>query len=127
MISNCCKALALPVPKENAVVASYSAWSLSWPCWKLLASVRPRRLPSVLGNPEVMHAKAVLNAFCECVAFAAVYAFIFLLGAAKFGLILFRALVPSRTHYALGRFIAMRRHGIGMPRVVLASSLRGMQ
>ncbi len=76
-----------------------------------VASVMP--FLSVLGNPEVVQTNPVLNTVYEGLGFTSVDAFILALGAAAFGLILFSAFFRSLTHYAMNRFIEMRRHSIG--------------
>ena len=43
--------------------------------------------------------------------------FIVALGAAAFGLILFSSFIRSLTHYAMNRFIEMRRHSTGKRRL----------
>ena len=80
-----------------------------------VASVMP--FLSVLGNPEVVQTNPVLNTVYEGLGFTSVDAFILALGAAAFGLILFSAFFRSLTHYAMNRFIEMRRRGIGKRRV----------
>lgn len=54
----------------------------------------------------------VLSTIYDRLAFHSVDAFLFALGAAAFGLILFSALFRILTHYAMNRFIEMRRHSI---------------
>nr|WP_155998044.1 ABC transporter ATP-binding protein [Thioalkalivibrio sp. ALMg13-2] len=76
-----------------------------------VASVMP--FLTVLGNPDVVQTNPVLNAVYEGLGFSTVDAFIFSLGAAAFGLILFSAFFRSLTHYVMNRFIEMRRHSIG--------------
>ncbi|WP_018862231.1 ABC transporter ATP-binding protein [Thioalkalivibrio sp. ALJ3] len=76
-----------------------------------VASVMP--FLSVLGNPEVVQTNTVLNALYDGLGFTSVDAFIFALGAAAFGLILFSACFRSLTHYVMNRFIETRRHSIG--------------
>ncbi|AUB79096.1 ABC transporter ATP-binding protein [Spiribacter roseus] len=76
-----------------------------------VASVMP--FLSVLGNPEVVKANPVLSTAYEVMGFTSVDAFILALGMAAFGLILFSAFFRSLTHYAMNRFIEMRRHSIG--------------
>jgi len=76
-----------------------------------VASVMP--FLSVLGNPEVVETNPVLNTVYEGLGFTSVDAFILALGAAAFGLILFSAFFRSLTHYAMNRFVEMRRHSIG--------------
>ena len=76
-----------------------------------VASVMP--FLSMLGNPEVVQTNAVLNTVYETFGFTSVDAFILALGAAAFGLILFSAFFRALTHYAMNRFVEMRRHSIG--------------
>jgi len=76
-----------------------------------VASIMP--FLAVLGNPEVVNTNPILNVLYEGLGFESVDAFIMALGAAAFGLILFSALFRSLTHYAMNRFIEMRRHSIG--------------
>lgn len=76
-----------------------------------VASVMP--FLSVLDNPDVVQTNPVLNTVYEGLGFTSVDAFILALGAAAFGLILFSAFFRSLTHYAMNRFIEMRRHSIG--------------
>ena len=76
-----------------------------------VASVMP--FLSVLGNPEVVQTNPVFKAVYEGLGFASVDAFILALGSAAFGLILFSAFFRSLTHYAMNRFVEMRRHSIG--------------
>lgn len=76
-----------------------------------VASVMP--FLSVLGNPEVVETNPALNAVYEGLGFTSVDAFILALGAAAFGLILFSDFFRSLTHYAMNRFVEMRRHSIG--------------
>ncbi|WP_026182233.1 MULTISPECIES: ABC transporter ATP-binding protein [unclassified Thioalkalivibrio] len=76
-----------------------------------VASVMP--FLSVLGNPDVVQTNPVLNTAYEGLGFTSVDAFILTLGAVAFGLILFSAFFRSLTHYAMNRFIEMRRHSIG--------------
>ena len=76
-----------------------------------VASVMP--FLSVLGNPEVVETNPVLSFAYEALGFTSVDTFILALGTSAFGLILFSAFFRSLTHYAMNRFIEMRRHSIG--------------
>lgn len=76
-----------------------------------VASVMP--FLAVLGNPEIVSLNPLLNGLYRGLGFKNVDAFIMALGAAAFGLILFSAMFRSLTHYAMNRFIEMRRHSIG--------------
>jgi ABC-type multidrug transport system fused ATPase/permease subunit len=76
-----------------------------------VASVMP--FLSVLGNPEVVKTNPVLSFTYEALGFTSVDTFILALGTSAFGLILFSAFFRSLTHYAMNRFIQMRRHSIG--------------
>ncbi|WP_018878731.1 ABC transporter ATP-binding protein [Thioalkalivibrio sp. ALE28] len=76
-----------------------------------VASVMP--FLSVLGNPELVDTNPVLNLLYTRLGFTSVDAFIFALGAAAFGLILFSAIFRTLTHFAMNRFIEMRRHSLG--------------
>ena len=76
-----------------------------------VASVMP--FLSVLGNPEAVDSNPFLSTLYEGLGFASVDAFIFALGAAAFGLILFSAGFRTLTHYAMNRFVEMRRHSLG--------------
>lgn len=76
-----------------------------------VASVMP--FLSVLGNPEMVQTNSVLNTLYTTLGFSSVDNFIMALGGAAFGLILFSAFFRSLTHYAMNRFVEMRRHSIG--------------
>jgi ABC-type multidrug transport system fused ATPase/permease subunit len=75
-----------------------------------VASVMP--FLAVLGNPDLVETNPVLSPLYAGLSFTSVDSFIFALGAASFGLILFSAFFRSLTHYAMNRFIEMRRHSI---------------
>ncbi|WP_018864895.1 ABC transporter ATP-binding protein [Thioalkalivibrio sp. ARh3] len=76
-----------------------------------VASIMP--FLSVLGNPDLVNTNPVLNYLYTGLGFASVDQFIFALGAAAFALILFSAVFRTLTHYAMNRFIEMRRHSLG--------------
>jgi len=76
-----------------------------------LASVMP--FLSVLGNPEVVHTNQVLSSLYQRLGFESVDTFLMALGAAAFIVIVFSAVFRALTHYAMNRFIQMRRHSIG--------------
>lgn len=75
-----------------------------------VASVMP--FLAVLGDPEMVQTNPVLASVYDTLGFQSVDAFLFALGAAAFGLILFSALFRILTHYAMNRFIEMRRHSV---------------
>ena len=76
-----------------------------------VASVMP--FLSVLGNPEVVHTNQVLSTVYQGLGFESVDTFLMALGAAAFVVIVFSAVFRPLTHYAVNRFIEMRRHSIG--------------
>ena len=76
----------------------------------LLSCKEKRRGGLLLGMVIVM---AVL----ETAGFTSVDSFILALGSAAFGLILFSAFFRSLTHYAMNRFVEMRRHSIAKRRM----------
>ena len=76
-----------------------------------VASVMP--FLSVLGNPEAVETNVILNTLYTNFGFSSVDTFIIALGSAAFLLILFSAFFRAITHYAMNRFIEMRRHSIG--------------
>ena len=75
-----------------------------------VASVMP--FLAVLGDPEMVQTNAVLATLYDTLRFQTVDAFLFALGAAAFGLILFSALFRILTHYAMNRFVETRRHSV---------------
>lgn len=75
-----------------------------------VASVMP--FLSVLGDPQMVETNPALATVYDTFGFQSVNVFLFALGAAAFGLILFSALFRILTHYAMNRFIEMRRHSI---------------
>ncbi|WP_290798819.1 hypothetical protein [Halomonas sp.] len=103
------KALALLTPKEKRRGGLVLGMVIIMAVLETagVASVMP--FLSVLGNPEVVQTNPVLNTVYEGLGFTSVDAFILALGAAAFGLILFSAFFRSLTHYAMNRFIEMRR------------------
>ncbi len=76
-----------------------------------VASVMP--FLSVLANPELVEENPALRAVYDRLGFRSVDSFLFALGAASFALIIFSAAFRTLTHYAMNRFIEMRRHSIG--------------
>lgn len=76
-----------------------------------VASVMP--FLSVLGDREIVETNLILNSVYNGLGFTSVDSFVFALGATAFGLILFSAFFRSLTHYAMNRFVEMRRHSIG--------------
>ncbi|WP_018882234.1 MULTISPECIES: ABC transporter ATP-binding protein [unclassified Thioalkalivibrio] len=113
MFSTYRKALALLTPKEKRRGGLVLGMVIVMAVLETagVASVMP--FLSVLGNPEVVQTNPVLNTVYEGLGFTSVDAFILALGAAAFGLILFSAFFRSLTHYAMNRFVEMRRHSIG--------------
>ncbi len=113
MFSTYRKALALLSPKEKRRGGLVLGMVIIMAVLETagVASVMP--FLSVLGNPEVVETNPALNAVYEGLGFTSVDGFILGLGAAAFGLILFSAFFRSLTHYAMNRFIEMRRHSIG--------------
>ncbi|WP_291320540.1 hypothetical protein [Desulfonatronospira sp.] len=75
-----------------------------------VASVMP--FLSVLGNPETVQTNPALAWAYESLGFDSVDGFLFALGAGAFGVIIFSAVFHTLTHYAMKRFIEMRRHSI---------------
>ncbi len=75
-----------------------------------VASVMP--FLSVLGNPETVQTNPALAWAYESLGFESVDGFLFALGAGAFGVIIFSAVFRTLTHYAMNRFIEMRRHSI---------------
>ncbi len=73
-----------------------------------VASVMP--FLSVLGNPETIQENRALAWAYDAFGFESVDAFLFALGAASFSLIVVGAAFRILTHYAMNRFIEMRRH-----------------
>jgi len=122
MFSTYRKALALLTPKEKRRGGLVLGMVIIMAVLETagVASVMP--FLSVLGNPEVVQTNPVLNTVYEGLGFTSVDAFILALGAAAFGLILFSAFFRSLTHYAMNRFVEMRRHSIG--KRLLATYLR---
>ena len=107
------KALALLTPKEKRrgglVLIMVTIMAVLETAG--VASVMP--FLAVLGNPEVVNTNPFLSGLYQGLNFQEVDAFIMALGGAAFALILFSALFRSLTHYAMNRFIEMRRHSIG--------------
>lgn len=107
------KALALLTPKEKRrgglVLIMVTIMAVLETAG--VASVMP--FLAVLGNPEVVNTNPFLSGLYQGLDFQDVDAFIMALGVAAFGLILFSALFRSLTHYAMNRFIEMRRHSVG--------------
>jgi len=75
-----------------------------------VASVMP--FLSVLSNPEVIETNPVLSATYHGLGFETVDGFLVLLGGAVFALLIFSAVFRTLTHYAMNRFIEMRRHSV---------------
>jgi len=107
------KILALLTPREKrrgalilVMVTGMAALEIAG-----VASVMP--FLSVLGNPEVVRENDTLAAVYHGFGFASVDAFLMALGIAAFALILFAAVFRSVTHYAMNRFIEMRRQSVG--------------
>ena len=67
---------------------------------------------SVLGNPETIHENRALAWAYDAFGFESVDAFLFALDAASFSLIVVGAAFRILTHYAMNRFIEMRRHSL---------------
>lgn len=76
-----------------------------------VASVMP--FLSVLGNPEVVTNNPILSWSFDRLGFATVEGYLVALGAVAFCVIVLSALFRSLTHYAMNRFIELRRHSIG--------------
>ncbi len=76
-----------------------------------VASVMP--FLSVLGNPEVVHNNQILSFLYQGLGFESVDTFLMALGAAASVVIVFSAVFCTLTHYAMNRFIQLRRHSIG--------------
>ena len=75
-----------------------------------IASVMP--FLSVLGNPEMIEENAYLSAVYSGLGFKSSDGFLIALGSGAFILVLASALFKAVTHYAMNRFIEMRRHSI---------------
>lgn len=75
-----------------------------------VASVMP--FLAVLGNPELVKENAVLFYIYNQFGYDSVDDFITVLGFLAFAIIMVSAVFRSVTHYALNRFIEMRRHSI---------------
>ncbi|MCG5531120.1 ABC transporter ATP-binding protein/permease [Halorhodospira halochloris] len=75
-----------------------------------VASVMP--FLSVLGNPEVVETNPILNQLYVDLGFESVDAFLMVLGAAAFALILFSAAFRAVTIYAMNRWAMMRMHSL---------------
>lgn len=76
-----------------------------------VASVMP--FLGVLGNPQIVDSNLILASIYEALGFSSVDSFLLALGAMAFVLILFAAFFRTVTHFAMNRFIEMRRHSIG--------------
>lgn len=75
-----------------------------------VASVMP--FLAVLGNPQTIETSSTLNSLYQRLGFTSVDNFIIALGLASFTLILLSAFFRTITHYAMNRFIEMRRHSL---------------
>ncbi|TVR36205.1 MAG: ABC transporter ATP-binding protein, partial [Spirochaetaceae bacterium] len=106
------KTLSLLTPKEKRRGALVMVMVIVMAVFETagVASVIP--FLAVLGDPDMVHTNPVLAAVYDTFSFQSVDAFLFALGAAAFGLILFSAMFRIFTHYAMNRFIEMRRHSI---------------
>jgi ABC-type multidrug transport system fused ATPase/permease subunit len=106
------KALALLTPKEKRRGSLVLGMVVIMAVLETagVASVMP--FLAVLGDPEMVHTNAVLASAYNNLGYQSVEVFLFALGAAAFGLILFSALFRILTHYAMNRFIEMRRHSV---------------
>jgi len=79
-----------------------------------VASVMP--FLAVLGNPEVLETNPVMNglyAFSQALGIRTPDDFLIALGLGAFVLIIISAAYRTLTHYAMNRYIEMRRHSIG--------------
>lgn len=75
-----------------------------------VASVMP--FLSVLSNPGIVQTNPVLSTLYESMGFDSVDAFLVILGGAVFVLLTLSAGFRGLTHYAMNRFIEMRRHSV---------------
>jgi len=75
-----------------------------------VASVMP--FLSVVGDPQMVETNPILAAVYSTLGFTSVDVFLFALGAVAFGIVLFSALFRILAHYAMNRFIEMRRHSL---------------
>ena len=76
-----------------------------------IASVMP--FLTVLGDRDMIQTNPILSQAFDGLGFRSPDAFLFTLGATSFVLILFSTLFRALTHYAMNRFIEMRRHSLG--------------
>lgn len=77
-----------------------------------VASVMP--FLSVLSNPDAVKTNPFLSAAYAGLGFESVDSFLVLLGGGVFAVLMFSALFRTLTHYAMNRFIEMRRHSISV-------------
>lgn len=75
-----------------------------------IASVMP--FLAVLGNPQMVETNSILNALYVFIGSTSIDSFLMSLGIITFSLILTSAGYGTLTHYAMNRFIEMRRHSI---------------
>ena len=79
-----------------------------------VASVMP--FLAVLGNPEMLHTNPILNrlyTYAQSLGIGTPDDFFVALGISAFTLIIISAVYRTVTHYAMNRYIEMRRHSIG--------------
>jgi len=106
------KTLALLSPKEKRRGALVMGMVIIMAMLETagVASVMP--FLGVLGDPGMVETNPLLASIYNHLGFQSVDTFLFALGGAAFGLILFSAFFRILTHYAMNRFIEMRRHSI---------------
>nr|WP_063465555.1 hypothetical protein [Ectothiorhodospira sp. BSL-9] len=123
MITVFSKALALLTPRERRRSSLVLAMVILMALLETagVASIMP--FLAVLGNPEVVHTNAVLSSLYEGLGFTSTQNFLMALGGAVFTLMLVSAVFRILTHYAMNRFIEMRRHSDSKQLLAPASSL----
>ena len=106
------KILSLLTPKEKRRGALVLCMVIIMAVLEMagVASVMP--FLSVMGDPQMVETNRILASLYDNLGFESVDMFLFALGAAAFTIILLSAVFRILTHYAMNRFIEMRRHSI---------------
>jgi len=106
------KALALLTPRERRRGALVLGLMIAMAALETagVASVMP--FLTVLANPAAVEGNRWLAALYAGLEFRSIDAFLIALGAATFATVLLAAAVRTITHYAMNRFVELRRHAL---------------
>jgi ATP-binding cassette, subfamily B, bacterial PglK len=110
------KALALLTPHERKRGLMVLVLVMGMALLEIVSVASVMPFLAVLGNPEMLHTNPILNTVythAQRLGIDTPDDFLIVLGIGAFALIIFSAAYRTLTHYAMNRYIEMRRHSIG--------------